>query len=256
MMNSFEFLIIYLTCGAPLGVFYFLQYRDEQNRTRLWFKTFSTFIFWLPFGFHLLKNKTNKKSFDFRKIFSESEKIQIQISTFQKQLEEILHQSDLQISIFEFREVFDRYVGLTLAKDCGKVKTTEPEKEIFQIANNGNTEIGVICLNRRNLKRLTFHQSQARQDFFQVINLLVKFASDEEEFVKSAAGLFQLLKDDEAQSAYGKTLLDNSRNKRDFVPERLENYLWNTEVHKPLPAKSPPTQMQTLTATATLSSKD
>jgi hypothetical protein len=256
MMNSFDFLIIYLTCGAPLGVFYFLQNREEQNRTLVWFKTFSTFIFWLPFGFYLLKNKTNKKSFNYKKIFSESEKIRTKISTFQKQLEEILQKSDLQISIFELREVIDRYVGLTLAKDCGKAKTTETEKEIFRIAKSEKAEIGAICLNRRNLKRLTFHQTQARQDFFQVINQLLKFASDEEEFAESAAGFFQLLKDNEAHCAFGKTLLDNSRNKRNFVTDPSENYLWNTEIHKSLLAKSPTPQMQIITAKATLSSKD
>lgn len=256
MMNPFDFLIIYLTCGAPLSVFYFLQYREQQNQTRLWFKTFSTFIFWLPFGVHLLKNKPKKKFLSYKKTFSETETTQTEISIFQKQLEEIFQKSDLQISIFEFREVFDRYVGLTQATDCGEAKTTGTEKEIFRIADNRNAEIGAICLNRRNLKRLTFHQTLARQDFFQVINQLVKFASDKEEFAKSAAGFFQLLKDDEAHSAFGKTLLDNSRDKRNFVPERLENYLWNTEVHKPLPAKSPASQMQPLTATATLSSKD
>ncbi len=180
MMNSFDFLIIYLTCGAPLGVFYFLQNRKEQNGIRLWLKTFFTFIFWLPFGFRLLlQNKVNKKLFTNIKIFSKSQKAETEIFLFQKQLEEILQKSNLQISIFELREVIERYVGLTLAKDCENAKTTETEKEVFQIANSRNVEIGAICLNRRNLKRLTLHQIQARQDFFQVISQLVIFASEE-----------------------------------------------------------------------------
>jgi hypothetical protein len=257
MMNSFDFLIIYLTCGAPLGVFYFLQNRKEQNGIRLWLKTFFTFIFWLPYGFRLLlQNKASKKFFTDKKIFSKSEKMETEIFLFQKQLEEILQKSDLQISIFEFREVIERYVGLTLAKDCGNTKKAEAEKEIFRIANSGNVEIGAICLNRRNLKRLTFHQIQARQDFFQVISQLVKFASDEEEFVKSAAGFFQLLNDTEAQSALGKALFDNLRNKRDFAANHSENFLWNTEIHKLPPAKSTTLHLQTLTATANSPAKD
>jgi len=256
MMNPSDFLIIYLTCGAPLSVFYFLQYRQEQNQARLWFKTFSTFIFWLPFGFRLLQNKANKKSFAYKKIFSETGNIQTKISIFQKQLEEILQKSDLQISIFEFREVINRYVGLTLATNCEKTKTTETEKEIFLIADSGNAEIGTICLNRRNLNRLTIHQTQARQDFFQVIKQLVKFASDEKGFVRSATGFFQLLKDEEAYSAFGKTFLDNSLSKENFIADCSENFLWNTETRKQPPAKSPAPQMQTLTATAILSSKD
>jgi hypothetical protein len=254
MMNSFDFLIIYLACAAPLGVFYFLQNREEQSRTRVWFKTFTTFIFWLPFGFYLLKNKTNKKSFGYKKIFFESESIQTKILAFQKTLEEILQKSSLQISIFEFREIIDRYVGLTLSKECDEARITNAEKEIFRIASSEKTEIGAICLNRRNLKRLTFHQTQARQDFFQVINQLVKFAFDQEEFAKSATGFFQLLKDDEAHIAFEKTLSGSSRDKKNFDADHSEDYLWNTEIRKPLPVKSPASQMQTLSVT--LSPKD
>jgi hypothetical protein len=255
-MNPFDFLIIYLTCGAPLSVFYFLQYREQQNQIHLWLKTFSTFIFWIPFGFHLLKNKTDKKFLAYKKIFSESKNTQTKISIFRKQLEAIFQKSDLQISIFELREVFDRYVGLTLATNCEKTKTIEKEKEIFRIANSGNAEIGAICLNRRNLKRLSFHQTQARQDFFQIIKQLVKFASDKEEFVKSATGFFQLLKDEEANSEFGKAYSDSFQSKENFIADRSENFLWNTETRKQPPDKSPTAQMQTLSATAILSSKD
>ena len=252
MMNSFDFLIIYLTCGAPLGVFYFLQNREQQNRTRVWLKTFFTFIFWLPFGFHLLKNKTNKKSFGYKKIFFESEKIQTKISNFQKQLEEILQTSDLQISIFEFREIIARYVGLTLAKDCEKAKTTETENEIFRIAKSGNTEIGAICLNRRNLKRLTFHQTQARKDFFQVISQLVKFVSDKEKLAESAADFFQLLNDTEAQSTFGKVLSGNLGSNRNFAADRSENFVWNTEIRKSPPANSTTLHLQTLMTSSSM----
>jgi len=102
MMNFSGFLIIYLTCGVPLGVFYFPQNCKKQNWTWLWLKTFSTFIFWLLFGVRLLlQNKTNKKFFAGKKIFSKSQKTETEIFLFQKQLDEILQKSNLKISSFE-----------------------------------------------------------------------------------------------------------------------------------------------------------
>ncbi len=139
-MNSLDFLIIYLTCGAPLGVFYFLQNRKAQNDNQFWLKTFFTFIFWFPFGLRLLRNHINKKFFAGKRIFSKSEKKETEIFLFQKQFEEILQKSKLQISIFEFREAIERYVGLTLAKNFENTKTTETEKEIFWIGNAENAE--------------------------------------------------------------------------------------------------------------------
>ncbi len=254
-MNSSDFLIIYLTCGAPFGVFYFLQNRKEQNNIRLWLKTFFTFIFWLPFGFRLLENKARKKFYGGKKAFSNSDKIETEIFPFQNHFEEILRKSDLQISIFEFREVIERYVGLTLAKYNGSTKATETEKDFFRIANGGNAEIGAVCLNRRNLKRLTFHQIQARQDFLQLIGRLVIFASDKEKFAEAAADFFRVLEDAEAQSAFENVLTDNLRNKKNFVVTRSENFLWNTPTLEP-PVKPATLRLQTLTRTANSSARD
>jgi len=255
-MNSFDLLIIYLTCGAPLGVFYFLQNRKQQTGIRLWLKTFFTFVFWLPFGFRSLsENKAIKKFSAGKKAFPKTAKAEAEIFLFQNKFEETLQKSNLQISIFEFRKVFERYVGLTIAGG-ENAKITETEKELFRIGNNGNVEIGAICLNRRNLKRLTFHQSQARQDFFQIISQLVSASSDSKKFVKTAAGFLRLINDAEAQSALEKVSLDNLPNEKSFAVSRSESYLWNTETRKPPAAKSTTLQLQTLTAQTNSSAKD
>jgi len=257
MMNSFDFLIIYLTCGAPLGVFYFLQNRKQQIGIRLWLKTFFTFVFWLPFGFRLLmKNQTNKKFFGDGKLFSKMAKTENEIFLVQSQFEEALQKSTLQISIFEFRKVFERYVGLTIAQGGENLNITEAGKEVFRIGNNGNVEIGAVCLNRRNLKRLTFHQTQARQDFFQVISHLVTAASDRKEFVETVADFLRLINDTEAQSALEKISFDSLQNDKSFAVNRSENYLWNTEIRKSPTAKSTRLQLQTLTARTNSSAKD
>ncbi len=238
-MKIFDFLVIYLTCGAPLGVFYFLQNRKTQIGVRLWLKTFFTFIFWLPFGFRLLMKKKANKKFSFSGIFFfKNDRIEDNIFLFQKSFEAVLETSHLPISIFEFREVFDRYVGLTFAEDCENAKIQESEKEIFRADHNKNIRIGAICLNRRNLKRLAFHQIQARRDFFQIINQLAAFTSDRNGFVKSAACFFRLLNDCEARLLLEKESFGDLPNEKSFVKNRSENYLWNTEILKQSPAKT------------------
>ena len=226
-MNSFDYLVIYLSCGAPLGVLYFLQNRREQNSSRrLLFGTLFTFVCWVPFGFRLLPGrKAVEKFIADKKIFSNSAKVQNDFFSFQKQFEETLQMSVPSISIFEFREVFERYVGLTIAKDCKNIQTTEPEKEFFRIAADKNVDIGAVCLKRRNLRRLNVHQVQARQDFLQIISQLAKFAFDEKEFVKSVFDFFRILKDTEAQSALDLTLPDNLLNEKDFAVNYSENFL-------------------------------
>ncbi len=225
IMNFFDYLIIYLACAAPLGVFYFLQNRRKRTGIRLLLTTIFTFICWLPFAYRLLENKTRKIFSADRKAFIKDDKTDTEIILFTKRLEEVLQKSNLPISIFELREVAERYVGLTLAKHCEATPTTEPEKEIFRVAKVDKVNIGALCLNRRNLKRLTFHQTQARRDFFQIISQLFRFASDKEKFVKSATNFFRLLNDAEAESTIEKALLDNLRNKINFIANSSENLL-------------------------------
>lgn len=255
-MNYLDWLIIYLSCGAPLGIFYFLQNRRKEISRRLWLKTFFTFICWLPFGFQLLRqNKAGKRFLAAENLLSKIGKTENEIFSFQKQFEAVFRENDSPISLFEFREVFERYVGLTAADNCKDRRLAESKKELFQIMNDKNSEIGAICLNRRNLKRLTFHQIQARRDFFQIIEQLAIVASDRKKFINSAAGFFRLLQDAEAQSALEKMSSDNLPNERNFAAKHPENQLWNTEIRQPPPAAAA-LQLPSLTAATNLSAKD
>ena len=53
------------------------------------------------------------------------------------------------------------------------------EKEIFKVSGKSKNEISSVCLNRRNLNKLFFHQKNARRDFLQAFELLFYAASDE-----------------------------------------------------------------------------
>jgi hypothetical protein len=161
-------------------------------------------LLWIPYSIRLFHAKvTSKLSFD-KKAASDSE-----IELIQKEIEQIVFENNPKFSIFEFREVFERYVGLTLTKNHQNNQIGENETDIFRVAKNENVKLGAICLNRRNQFKLKYHQTLARRDFLKIIH---EFQSNKLQL--SSAGLFRILEDDEAQ----KTLNIN----------RSELNVWNT----------------------------
>jgi hypothetical protein len=144
-------------------------------------------MLWIPFSFRLLQRKvTSKLNFD-KNIVSDSE-----IEVIQKEIEQIVFENNTKLSIFEFREIFERYVGLTLNKK--QTRIGENETEIFRVAKRENVKLGAICLHRRNQFKLKYHQTLARRDFLKVIN---EFQS--KKLQVSSLKLFRILEDDEAE---------------------------------------------------------
>jgi hypothetical protein len=85
-MNLTDFLIIYFACGAPFGVYYFLQNRSDSVSSKLWLNAFFTFAFWIPIAFRLLRNNKflNKSvGFDFNARIIQEKKLYL----IQKRLE-------------------------------------------------------------------------------------------------------------------------------------------------------------------------
>ncbi|MEO6588731.1 MAG: hypothetical protein ABIP06_05335, partial [Pyrinomonadaceae bacterium] len=58
-MNLFDAIIIYLACGAPFGVYYFVNHRLLNNR--VFFKTVLILLCWLPFAILLFQRHITKK---------------------------------------------------------------------------------------------------------------------------------------------------------------------------------------------------
>jgi hypothetical protein len=194
-MSLIDFTILYFACGSPFAVYYFLQNHD-------WLKSIIIWMLWIPYSFLLLQRKvTSKLNFD-KNIASDSE-----IEVIQKEIEQIVFENNTKLSIFEFREIFERYVGLTLSKKQNQIG--ENETEIFRVAKRENIKLGAICLHRRNQFKLKYHQTLARRDFLKIINEL-----NSKKLQLSSLKLFRILADDEAE----KTLNVNK--------SRLD--LWNT----------------------------
>lgn len=165
MMNLLDFSIIYLACGSPFGVYYFLTQNTPSKK--LLVKAILVTIFWIPFGISLLHKLVTSRS-KTENLFISTEN-QVNLTKIQKAFENLIPSDSNQISLFEFREVFERYVGLSLSRITHSQSPGESEKGIFEITDNKNVEISAICLNRRNRRKLFLHQIKARDDFFTLL---------------------------------------------------------------------------------------
>jgi hypothetical protein len=255
-----DLIIIYLACGAPFGVYYFLQQRNLRETNYLWLKSLIRFVCWIPFACRMVARKslfTNLYNNTFDKHSISDAKKEVEIAAIQKCFENTLREYGINLSIYEFREIFERYVGLTLEIKSETTENTVQEKEIFRITNHNNKKLAEICLHRRNRKRLFFHQNLARRDFFEVLEQLREVSETiPQSFFKEAAKLVNLLDDSEARNLLEKLSKNTLQTRKASNVSNLENELWNSGKQKPLQDKIISTNMQVLTATAQLSPKD
>jgi hypothetical protein len=260
-MNLYDFLIIYLACGAPLGVYYFLQNRKSPKTEQLWLKTLLNFIFWLPNAYRLLRQSEPLRNF-FNNIFGGKNaldaNIEKRIHPVQKRLEKIFLESKLKLSIYEVREILDRYVGLTLECQFEQTnsQTARTENEIFQISAHKNANLAEICLQRRNRKRLSFHQTEARRDFLNLLSQLSEFDSENEQLKMAASEFVTLLKDEQARDAIEKMFGRETQTAEAPSVKNAETAIWKSETQKPLLTKPISTRLKAMTAATSLRAKD
>lgn len=258
-MNLRDIFIIYLACGAPFGVYYYLQNRNRTETRLLWVKSLLRFVVWIPFAFRIVARNsflTNLYNNSFAKTSETDLKIELEIEEIKKFFEQSLPDAAKVFSIFEFRETFDRYVGLSVEIRDDHKDVSAAETELFRITNHHNKKLGEICLNRRNRKRLTFHQKIARRDFFEICNKIFDNSSEPQKLIAKADRLAVLLDDFEARRMFenlSHETLQFHENQNVINPERE---IWNSEKPKPQTDTKISTNLQALTTAANLSSKD
>jgi hypothetical protein len=258
-MNLRDLIIIYLACGAPFGVYYFLQNRNLPETKFLWLKSLFRFVCWIPFAIQMVARKslfTKLYTNGFDKNAGSDAKKEVEIDEIKKYFEVIIHEKRFPFSIYEFRETFERYVGLTLEMQNDDQEISTSEKEIFRITNHTDKKLAEICLNRRNRKRLSFHQKFARRDFFEVFQQLTDKSDEPQNLFDRTLKLVKLLNDFEAQKIVDKLFKESLQTQQKSNVNNLEKELWNSEKLKPSPETKISVNMKALTATANLSRKD
>jgi hypothetical protein len=182
-MHWSDLLIIYLSCGAPFGVHHFLQGRNKRPVFGLFARSCGISLLWAAYAY-LLWRKNIAKRLTKREIFSPDPQISLlgqQISMLQEQIlqafVELNAETGSKLNFFAFRDVLERYAGLTLALKADETTAGESDFEVFRIAGRKKKELPLAgkCLARKNSMRLKSHQCNAREDF---LKLLAKLAFD------------------------------------------------------------------------------
>lgn len=229
-MKFFDFLIIYLACGAPVGVYFYLHNRRLFSK-QLWLKTILNFLFWIPLFLQIIRKSRFLHNF-FRARLDSAERTndadEKRISAAQKKIENIIYDSHAPVSAYEFREVCDRFVGLSLAASHSRNQPAEHEKEIFRIAFRQTTELSARCYHRRNRKRLFLHQTDAEKDFLQTIAAVADGISDRTEFCAAALEIVTLLRNEPARAALVRMFAERTQTERLLPVHPLEKDLWNS----------------------------
>ncbi len=173
LMNYLELTIIYLTCGTPFGVYFFTKQNQESNSGKIWLKSILVSLLWIPYsvklfhGFVTMKLQNLKKAEEIR----ESENFKLKSDEFERRYSQAFINSN-QVSLFDFKETFHRFVGLTQLNMPLVDSYTTPISKFSQLGIHDNPNLFSICLNRRNRKRLEQHQIIAREDFVKLLEKL------------------------------------------------------------------------------------
>lgn len=257
-MNLSEIIIIYLALGSPLAVYFFLQNRTRLKSRQLWLKTILNFLFWIPSAFEILReySKSNYSSVDNIEFFEESEAERNKLSLLQRKIENFISGIDRKTSIFEIREILDRYIGLSLELKNISEFSDQTEDELFRLVNNKDWEIASICNQRRNLKRLSFHHKLAASDFFNLIAELKVRGNLSQNFYSHLSELTQTLQDVEMQKEIKKLSEAEKQTSDNIFVNESERNLWITDQPKPLKNNQLSMSFQTVKAATNLSTKD
>lgn len=229
MMNLSDFLIIYLACGTPFAMYHFINNRKVKTH-RL--KAILVFIVWIPYAlwlFRLLLLKNFSKLQFAENQFSGSE-LDEKIEKSKKALESFLLKNYQDFPIFEFREIIERYIGLTFAVRLDNKDLNVKERELLEITNHENKLLAARCLYRRNQKLLVFHHTLARRDFLKFI--FEHNISDQENFYHLLFEFISFLNDKEAENVIKSVLTSTPQSEKDIIVKQLETEKWKPEIQK------------------------
>jgi len=184
-MKVSDYIIIYLSAGAPVAVFTYLQSANVPL-VRRFIDACITLLVWPVIATVSIYRQLVDKS------ETTEQMLDRKIQNIRNRIEETIRRDGAAIRIHEWRQTFERYVGLSLA--IAEVEDRSDAHELFEVAGNKNGKLGTVCLNRRNRSRLIFHHTDARNDF---LDALIRVGQGRDS-LNLATELATLLEDAEA----------------------------------------------------------
>jgi hypothetical protein len=252
-------IIIYLACGAPFGVYTFLQNRETFSVTTLWIKTILAWAIWPIQAIEVVSRGHKVKTipgtnFDASQVLDARD--EKRIAKIKKVFESTFLERDAPAAIYEFREVFERYTGLSTALMTVEPEGSYHESELHRVTGHKNSAVASACLNRRNLLRLVKHQIEAREDFYKVLVRLAGFPENLAIASVLARELADILKDGTAESDLKRIFAEMPQTAAPDSVNEQGRELWKPAVQQPFSATRLPMNLTAASATATPSTED
>lgn len=164
-------LVIHFAFGSPFGV-YQITRGGSARSARSAATVAAYFVLWPIFAVGFVRDWliTNFKT-------PETD-LEQKISDIRTQIEYLAFSSSSTTSVFEFREVFARFTGLsmTLMQD----ELIVSAKDLLKVSGNKNVSPASACLARRNGRKLLFHRERARAEFVELISGLAEQSNNDE----------------------------------------------------------------------------
>lgn len=198
-MSIIDLFVIYLACGAPLGVYHFINAKQKNATSGI--ESLLVTILWIPYMLKLLHARFTVKLRDNRSVGTTILETngEEKINRNKKDFEAFLPENLADLSLFEFREIIERYAGLTYQACEQTGNPAEHEKEIFRVSGTTNIDLSSKCLNRRNRQRLLFHQNCARRDFLNALEIIFRNTPDQKSLTDGSLEFLELLGDSNAK---------------------------------------------------------
>ncbi|MEZ5347131.1 MAG: hypothetical protein R2681_16410 [Pyrinomonadaceae bacterium] len=251
-MTFSDVIIIYLACGTPYGVHFFLKNRNNLNLS--WLKALLVTCLWIPFALLQLHPYVTDRLTLNKKSASGPPHLpgESTLDVMKKEFERFLPDNYSTSAVFNFRDILESYSGLTAALTAASLPQTElSTPEIFSISGHSSADVGAVCLSRRNLSRLISHQKNSKFVFLGEIKSIFGATVYRSEFGEHTLQFFKLIGDAEAFELISEYLHTQSQ-----PAAEEESSTWNLEQQKPLILKKSTQDMKSLTATAGLLKKN
>ena len=154
-MNLLDFIIVYLACGTPFAVYRIVLSEESAFETAI--RSVLAALLWPIDGGKAAIKRLRSASRTLAKP---------RLENLRAEMEQILAANIPDFRRFEFREVFDRYVGLIRASDSSSPTTFT---ELANISGRELTAAGAACLHRASRVRVMRHASGARIELIEYI---------------------------------------------------------------------------------------
>jgi hypothetical protein len=168
-MTVSDILIIYLTFGAPIAVYKYLQSRDLSLARRS-LMTAATFLFWIPAAVRIARLYISNAYFGDGFVSPiDLDSSDMLISTLRENVRSELVRVGAGVGMHDARETVDRYVGLTSAVRTGVVFGGSAHENLFEAAGRKKIGPGIHCMKLRNRRRLERHRDQSRKELLKLL---------------------------------------------------------------------------------------